>query len=58
MEEANAYKQLVDAFDYTLDKVGQMMGKDKTTISNSLRLLSLPQEIQDYIEDGLSLIHI
>ena len=52
IEEANAYKQLVDAFDYTLDKVGQMMGKDKTTISNSLRLLSLPQEIQTYIEDG------
>jgi len=52
IEEANAYKKLVDAFDYTLDKVGQMMGKDKTTISNSLRLLSLPAEIQGFVEDG------
>lgn len=52
IEEANAYQELIDKFEYTLDKVGQMMGKDKTTISNSLRLLSLPEDIRILIEDG------
>jgi ParB family chromosome partitioning protein len=52
IEEANAYQELIGQFEYTLDKVGQMVGKDKTTISNSLRLLSLPEEIQAYIEEG------
>jgi ParB family transcriptional regulator, chromosome partitioning protein len=52
IEEANAYQELIDKFEYTLDKVGQMMGKDKTTISNSLRLLSLEQDIRDLIEEG------
>ena len=52
IEEANAYQELIDKFEYTLDKVGQMMGKDKTTISNSLRLLALSTEIKDLVEDG------
>ena len=49
---ANAYQELIDQFEYILDRVGQMMGKDKTTISNSLRLLSLSDEIKAYLEDG------
>jgi len=52
IEEANAYQELIGQFEYTLDKVGQMMGKDKTTVSNSLRLLTLPEEIQNYVEEG------
>ena len=52
IEEANAYQELIGQFEYTLEKVGKMMGKDKTTISNSLRLLSLTDEIKDMIEDG------
>ncbi|MEI8345250.1 MAG: ParB/RepB/Spo0J family partition protein [Candidatus Omnitrophota bacterium] len=52
VEEANAYHELIKQFEYTLEKVGQIMGKDKTTISNFLRLLSLPAEIRDYLEDG------
>ncbi len=52
IEEAAAYKQLIDAFGHTLEQVGQKVAKNKTTISNSLRLLSLSQEIQRYIEDG------
>ena len=53
IEEAQAYQQLVANFNYTLDKVGLMMGKDKSTISNSLRLLTLEDEIQKDLEDGL-----
>lgn len=52
VEEAHAYQQLIGKFSYTLDKVGQMMGKDKSTISNSLRLLNLPQQINDYLQEG------
>ena len=52
VEEANAYRKLVDRFEYTLDQVGQIVGKDKTTISNSLRLLNLPDEIRGLIKDG------
>ena len=52
IEEANAYRELIGQFEYTLDKVGQMVGKDKTTISNSLRLLTLPEDIQNYVEEG------
>lgn len=52
VEEAVAYKELINKFEYTLDKVGQMMGKDKTTISNSLRILTLPKETLDLLEEG------
>jgi len=52
IEEANAYKELTDRFEHTLDKVGQMVGKDKTTISNSLRLLTLSNEMRDWVEEG------
>lgn len=52
VEEARAYKELVDQFEYTLDKVGQMVGKDKTTISNSIRLLMLSPETLSYLEEG------
>jgi len=52
IEEANAYRELIGRFEYTLEKVGQMVGKDKTTISNSLRLLTLPEEIHGFIIEG------
>jgi len=52
IEEANAYRELVDRFDYTLDKVGRMLGKDKTTVSNSIRLLNLSDQIQSFLSDG------
>lgn len=52
VEEARAYQELIDRFEHTLEKVGEMVGKNKTTISNSLRLLSLAPEILSYIETG------
>ncbi len=52
IEEARAYRELTEKFEYTLDKVGQMVGKDKTTISNSLRILTLSDKIQEYIKEG------
>ncbi len=53
IEEANAYRELINKFEYTLEKIGQEVGKDKTTISNSMRLLNLSVEIQGHIEEGV-----
>ena len=52
VEEAEAYKELIDKFEYTLEKVGQMVGKDKSTVSNGLRLLTLPEDIRAYLVKG------
>jgi len=52
IEEAHAYQRLMDEFEYTQDKIGQVVGKDNTTISNTVRLLTLPKKIQDYLANG------
>ena len=49
IEEAEGYKRLIDEFSYDQDKVSKFIGKSRTYISNSLRLLSLPQEIIDLV---------
>ena len=53
IEEAHAYQRLMDEFQFTQDKIGQVVGKDNTTISNSLRLLALPRKIQEYLSGGI-----
>ncbi len=52
IEEAHAFQRLVSEFNLTQDHVAQSVGKDRATISNILRLLKLPQEIQQSISDG------
>ncbi len=51
IEEANGYKRLIDEFNYDQEKVAKFIGKSRAHITNSLRLLSLPQEVIKYIED-------
>ncbi|HEX6593323.1 MAG TPA: nucleoid occlusion protein [Bacillota bacterium] len=46
IEEANAYKQLLDLHELTQEALAQRLGKSQSTIANKLRLLSLPDEIQ------------
>jgi len=53
IEEAKAFKRLIDEYDLTQDSVAQSVGKNRTTIANLLRLLRLPQEIQDGITGGI-----
>ncbi len=53
IEEALAYQRLIDDFAFTQDKTGQAVGKDRATVANSLRLLTLPKEIQSYISQEL-----
>ena len=49
IEEAFSYKNLIDNFSYDQDMVSKFIGKSRSYISNSLRLLSLPQKLQDMI---------
>ena len=51
LEEAQGYKRLIDEFSYDQDKVSKFIGKSRSHISNSLRLLSLPDEVIKLIEN-------
>ncbi len=51
IEEANGYKKLIEDFKYDQDKVSKFIGKSRTHITNSLRLLSLPADIIKMVEE-------
>ena len=51
LEEARGYKRLIDEFSYDQEKVSKFIGKSRSYITNSLRLLSLPTDILKYLED-------
>jgi len=51
LEEAQGYKRLIDEFSYDQQKVSQFIGKSRSYITNTLRLLTLPPEVIKYIED-------
>ena len=52
LEEAQGYKRLIDEFSYDQEKVSKFIGKSRSYITNSLRLLNLPPEVLKYVEDG------
>jgi ParB family chromosome partitioning protein len=52
IQEATAYKRLVDEFDLTQEEIATAMGKDRSTVANLLRLLKLPQEVRDEVSAG------
>jgi ParB family transcriptional regulator, chromosome partitioning protein len=52
MEEAEAYRSLQDRFQLTQDQIAERVGRARTTITNSLRLLRLPVEVQDLLRSG------
>ena len=52
IEEAKAYKKLATEFGFSLKEVAEKTGKSASTISSSIRLLNLPQELQDRISRG------
>jgi ParB family transcriptional regulator, chromosome partitioning protein len=49
MEEAHAFQKFITDFSFTQEKIARVLGKDRSTIANTLRLLGLPKKIQDYI---------
>jgi len=50
IEEANAYRRLIESLGLTQDEVAQRVGRDRTFITNYLRILKLPNEIQSLLE--------
>ena len=52
IEEARGYQSLIDEFNYNQDKLSKFIGKSRSYIANSLRLLSLPNEILLMVEEG------
>lgn len=52
VDEARAYQMLMDAFGHSQDDIAQQVGKDRSTVSNLLRLLRLPAEILAHVQGG------
>lgn len=52
IEEAHAFQYLIDKFQLTQEKLSEVLGKARVSITNILRLLKLPQEIQEEIKKG------
>jgi ParB family chromosome partitioning protein len=52
IEEAESYKNLIDNFGYDQDQVSQFIGKSRSHVSNTLRLLSLPEKLVEMIRSG------
>jgi ParB family chromosome partitioning protein len=51
-EEAQGYRQLMDRFGHTQEKLAEALGKSRSHIANLLRLLTLPEEVLDMLRDG------
>ncbi|MCB9752811.1 MAG: ParB/RepB/Spo0J family partition protein [Myxococcales bacterium] len=52
IEEAQAFRQLMEVRAYTQEQLASRLGKDRSTISNALRLLKLPPRVQEYVQRG------
>ncbi len=52
IEEAQGYKKLVEEFGMTHETIATKVGKDRSTITNALRLLTLPESVQNYLRQG------
>ncbi len=58
IEEAEAYRNLMDSFDLSQEEIGKRVGKDRSTVANSLRLLRLPEQVRaDVVVGRLSMGH-
>ena len=58
MEEARAYSRLMGEFGLTQDQVAHSVGKERSSVANTVRLLALPTQVQQLVESGdLSLGH-
>lgn len=53
LEEARAYKKLMDDFGLTQSEIAQKVGKQQSTISNKIRILSLPDDIQEVLTEHM-----
>jgi ParB family chromosome partitioning protein len=52
IEEAKAYYQLQEEFQLTHNEIAKLVGKNRTTVTNSMRILKLPETVQEYIAEN------
>jgi ParB family chromosome partitioning protein len=52
LEEAMGYGQLIEQFDYTQQDLAQVIGKSRSHVANTLRLLRLPEDVRDMVSSG------
>jgi ParB family chromosome partitioning protein len=52
LEEAQGYEQLIEQFSYTQQDLAQVIGKSRSHVANTLRLLKLPREVRDMVTSG------
>lgn len=52
IEEAQAYRRLIDEFGFTQEEVSQKVGKSRPFIANTVRLLNLPMKVQEHVSRG------
>ncbi len=52
LDEASGFRMLIDKFGHTQEKVASVLGKSRSHIANSVRLLSLPEAVQELLRDG------
>lgn len=52
IEEAGGYSDLIERFGYTQDRLSEVIGKSRSHLANTLRLLKLPEIVQDHVREG------
>lgn len=52
VEEAEAYQRLIDEFAHTQDALSKVLGRSRSHVANTLRLLSLPNAVKEMVDDG------
>jgi ParB family chromosome partitioning protein len=52
IEEANGYRELIERFDYSQEQVSEIIGKSRSHVANTLRLLKLPDSVQVFVQQG------
>ncbi len=52
LEEAEGYKRLITEFNYTQEQLADVVGKSRSHVTNLLRLLALPEEVKEMLNDG------
>ena len=52
IEEAEGFQRLIEEFSYTQDVLSKKLGKSRSHVANTLRLLKLPEKIKTYVQDG------
>ncbi|MEO0098883.1 MAG: ParB/RepB/Spo0J family partition protein [candidate division WOR-3 bacterium] len=52
LEEALAYKRLVEEFHLTQEEIAERVNKSRSAVANALRLLTLPPKVRDYLKEG------